>query len=361
MDIPIRQLNRELFLQARKTKTPLVGSFELTGRCNLSCRMCYVRREPNDHSAVHSELSAERWLEIGKQAAGEGLLYLLLTGGEPFLRPDFLKIYEGLRGLGLQLSINTNATLITPEIAKRLATLPPFSIGVTLYGASPETYGRACGDAGAFARTLRGIRLLREEGLPVNLRTTIIQQNWDDFEKIYAIAREMDLKFQLVDYVFANRIHAESDPFAVRLPPEGQEACLYRMVEMLAADGNPQLSSREGVHSEEDSPTGPFSCAAGSFSFAVSYSGNLCCCLMIDNPALPLEESEPFIGKWRKLVELCEKVPVCEECRCCSIRWHCTVCPAKRVGETGCFDKPAPYLCEIAKLTSIRTVGLKEA
>ena len=354
MDISIRELNNELFLQAWKTKTPLAGIFELTGRCNLSCLMCYVRRAPNDRNAIDTELSAERWIEIGKQAADEGLLYLLLTGGEPFLRPDFFSIYEGLRGLGLQISINTNATLITPEIARRLALMPPLSIGVTLYGASPETYGRISGVPEAFERTIQGIRLLREEGLPLKLRTTIIQQNRGDFEKIYALAHEMELKLQLVDYVFANRAHAKSDPFAVRLSPEDQEECLHWMIEMSTAETPPPQSIPTLPRMEEAQQTGGLSCAAGNFSFAVNYSGALCCCLMIDSPALALGPNETFIGQWKKLVKICEEIPACKECLICSIRRYCTVCPAKLAGETGYFDKSAPYLCEMAKLTYAR-------
>lgn len=356
MSISLQRFNAELFTKARKAKIPVTGTFELTGRCNLACLMCYVRRNPSDKAAISSELSAKQWLDIGRQAADEGLLYLLLTGGEPFLRPDFFDIYEGLHKLGLKISINTNATMITPEIACRLAASPPIAISVTLYGASPQTYGRICGDSGAYDRTIRGIELLCEQGLTVRLRTTIIRQNREDFNKLYETALRFGTKFQLVDYVFANRENSGTDPYAVRLSPTEQFACLRKLADMLAQD-NPNHTAAPDAPQKTKRDESAFSCAAGHFSFAVSYSGKLAACLMIDDLTLPLTEGASFKEQWRKLVELCSHVPVCGDCAACGDKKYCTVCPAKLKGETGFFDRKAPYLCDMARIAAESTAS----
>ena len=348
-----RSFNRELFLKARDRTAPVIGAFELTSRCNLSCRMCYVHAA-DDRNAKSTELSAKEWLEVGKQTAKEGMLYLLLTGGEPLLRPDFLEIYESLYKLGLQISLNTNATLITPEIADRLAVLPPLKVGVTLYGASPDIYERVCGNGDAFERTLRGIRLLNERGVAVSLRTTIIRQNKGDLEKIHAISRELGLRLKLVDYVFAEREYAGSDPFSVRLAPAEQDACLEQVIAL--SDLN-EIQQEKDAYTEsqaERTHEGAFTCAAGSFSFAVNCRGKLQACLMIDEPSAELKNPGEFKRQWENLVQLCSAVPVCEECVNCAKRKYCTVCPAKCKGETGFIYGKPEYLCEMAKLAASR-------
>lgn len=362
MEISQNQFNQEFLAIAREAKTPVAGVFELTGRCNLACSMCYVRKPAADRQAISAELTAEGWLQIGRQAAEAGMLYLLLTGGEVFLRPDFFEIYEGLSNLGLQISLNTNATLITPETARRLAALPPRQIAVTLYGASAATYAHVCGDGTAFERALRGARLLREQGLNVRIRTTIIRQNRADLEKIYALAQELGSTgspLRLVDYVFAGREQQETDPFAVRLPPREQRECTLFLRKLAGSQETPTAKAQDKKEQPEEpqmeKTAGPqssnaFQCAVGHYSFSINAGGRLNACLMLNEPGLPLTDG--FARGWEKLKKLCDAVPVCQECAACQIKQYCKVCPAKLKGETGFFDRKAPYLCEIAKLAA---------
>lgn len=106
------------------------GAFEITSRCNFNCSMCYVHNETQD------ALSAEQWLNLGSQARDAGLLFLLITGGEPLLREDFEKIYLGLQKLGFMISINTNGSLIKKYILlfkniRRFALMSLFTAAVT--------------------------------------------------------------------------------------------------------------------------------------------------------------------------------------------------------------------------------------
>ena len=76
-----------LFAKAGSRGVPLSGTFELTPRCNLDCRMCYIHRRENDAAALRGEASAAEWLALAEECCREGTLLLLLTGGEPLLRP----------------------------------------------------------------------------------------------------------------------------------------------------------------------------------------------------------------------------------------------------------------------------------
>ena len=107
----------------------------------------------------------------------EGCRWLLLTGGEPFLRPDFLDIYTNANKKGLLLTLFTNGTLLTPRSADLLAERRPFAIEITLYGATQQTYERITGIPGSYARCRRGIDLLLERNLPLKLKTMVMTLN----------------------------------------------------------------------------------------------------------------------------------------------------------------------------------------
>ena len=143
-----------------RLRQPVNGTFELTERCNLACRMCYVCQSSGDAARRTKELSAAAWLELARQAVDNGMVFLLLTGGEVFLRPDFFEIYTPLTRLGLILTLFTNGTLITEAVAERLAEAPPSRTEITLYGATAATYEAVTGVPGSYARCCAGIEAL---------------------------------------------------------------------------------------------------------------------------------------------------------------------------------------------------------
>ena len=110
-------ISKRLWDKAGKERIPLTGTFELLPMCNLSCKMCYVRKSWKEVQEKGGLLSAEYWLKVADEAVEQGLLYLLLTGGEPFMHGEFKKIMRGMLERGVQVSINTNGTLIDDEMA----------------------------------------------------------------------------------------------------------------------------------------------------------------------------------------------------------------------------------------------------
>jgi len=120
-------------------RTPLNGTIEVTRRCNLSCAHCYTNLPVGARKAKERELSTKEHSRLIDEMAESGCLWLLFTGGEIFVREDFLDIYSHAKERGLIVTLFTNGTLITPEIADYLAEWRPFSIEVTLYGRTRET------------------------------------------------------------------------------------------------------------------------------------------------------------------------------------------------------------------------------
>ena len=98
-------------MNKKSKRYPLNGTFELTGRCNLSCRMCLVRVNQNRIRELgFRERTTEEWIHMAEPAAEAGTLNLLLTGGEVLIRPDFCEIYEAIAKMGFLLTVYTNAT-----------------------------------------------------------------------------------------------------------------------------------------------------------------------------------------------------------------------------------------------------------
>lgn len=132
------RLSTYLHTKAAAKGVPVSGTFELTPRCNLACRMCYVRMSVAEERAAGCELTADEWLRIAEAARAKGMLFLLLTGGEPLVREDFRPLFTELKKMGFMISINSNASLINDDWLEFFAKEPPFRFNISLYGAQNE-------------------------------------------------------------------------------------------------------------------------------------------------------------------------------------------------------------------------------
>lgn len=333
---------------ARLKRTPLFGEFELTARCNLKCKMCYICRPENDTDARRKEWTASEWIGLAKKAHDAGMLYLLLTGGEVFIREDFKEIYEEIAGLGLIISLNTNATMITPKLARWLGRIPPNILTVTLYGASKETYKEVCGDESGYERTLRGIDLLMEEGIRVQVRTTIIRKNMADYMKMQELALSRGLELGIGNYVSPRREDLLMDPVKERLSPVE----FLRFLSGIGYDLSKACEddrSEQGIYlSRQEEAKSPFFCSCGKCDFWITWDGRMTPCALLGEPSVKVSPKH-FKDNWERFQSLCEKVPSCAQCKACGHRDSCMTCPARLKIETGSFHQPAPYLCAIAK------------
>ncbi len=177
-------VERMLIARAQQTRSPINGSLELLPLCNMNCDMCYVRLDRASMEAQGRLRTAEEWLAVGEQMQKAGVLFLLLTGGEPLLHPEFREIYLGLRKMGMVLTLNTNGTLIDEEWVEFFREYPPRRINITIYGSDNETYEKLCHFPNGYDRVTRGIRLLTEAGLMVKTAQSPVRKNAAHIDRI---------------------------------------------------------------------------------------------------------------------------------------------------------------------------------
>lgn len=346
------QIRRHLSRRCAARGIPVTGIFELTPRCNLRCKMCYVRLTPAQMAPIGQELTAEQWLSLAREAKSAGLVFLLLTGGEPTLRGDFPRLYRELAGMGFSISINTNATLLTAELRELWHELPPAMVNVTLYGTSREDYAALCGEPEAFDRVVGALRWLKEEGILIHLNTTIAPENSEKWLELERFAQDMELELRMTTYCFPPTRRSECGECASfsRLTPERAAELTVR--DMLFREGADYLRRRAATLSApplEDCAleTGELmQCAAGRSQFWMTWDGRMTPCGMLPEPAVrPLEQGFP--SAWEELRRQVAEIRLCPDCAACPERKTCMNCAAVIYTETGTFTGKPEYMCRM--------------
>lgn len=347
---------QRIFDRARQAGVPVNGSFELTPLCNMNCRMCYVRLDRKAMEAQGRLLTGAQWLAVGRQAAEAGTMFLLLTGGEPLLHPDFREIYLGLKAMGMVLTINTNGTLIDEEWADFFAAHRPRRINITLYGKDEKAYETLCRHPGGFEKVLRGVRLLRERGVDVKLAGSATPENGEDIPAMYQVARELDVPLHTDCYMMnARRERPEEFHYESRLAPEeAAEKNLTALRLSLGEDFYSQyrtqaLARVDGFQKPQEAPCA-ISCNGGLCSYTVNWQGHMRLCVVMTEPEVDLTR-EPFAKGWQAVHRAAEAIRFCRECSVCPRRHLCRVCAAACLLETGDYMGKPEYLCRYAQAT----------
>ena len=331
-------------------RIPLTGTIEVTRRCPLTCAHCYNNLPMADQGARRSELTYEEHCRILDEITEAGCLWLLYTGGEILARKDFLDIYTYAKRKGLIITLFTNGTLMSPRVADYLVQWPPFSIEITLYGRTRETYERLTGIPGSYQRCLHGIHLLRERGLPVKLKTVAVTMNkheiWDMKQ---FVEEELGLEFKF-DAMINPRIDCSQSPLAVRLRPQEiveldlQDPKRLAEWKRFAAQFNGPAHS--AGHGDE-----MYHCGGGINSFAIDPQGKMSICVLSHVDTYDLrtgsfrEAWESFLLKVRQ-----KKITRPTKCTGCEIKALCGMCPANGELENKDPESPVDFLCQVAHL-----------
>lgn len=360
---PASGLEKAIVYKATMTNTPISGAFELLPLCNLNCRMCYLRKSAALCKDYSSLLPFDFWMKIAEDLSKAGTLFLLLTGGEPFLYPEFDKLYLELRKMGFILTLNTNGTLITKEKAQFLAENQPRRVNVTLYGTSGKTYKKVTGSESAFEKTIEGIKNLLEVGIQVKMNVSLIPDNVDELEDFYRIAGELGIPLEVNSYMYpATRENgevyeglrldpikaAEADFLDRRLQVNDDEIWIALLKNMKECYANHLKAVDLKVNDTDSSEKEVLPCRAGNSSFWINWKGELTPCVFLDQGSANLNDMS-FSDGWAQIIEYRKKVFLPKKCSSCDMRKFCLICGAAAYHDgANLFEAPA-YLCEMTE------------
>ena len=176
--------------------------WNLVRRCNLTCQHCYSISTDVDFPG---ELSTGEVFTVMDDLKQFGVPVLILSGGEPLLRPDIFSVARRAKDMGFYVGLSTNGTLIGSHNIGELAAIGFDYLGVSLDGIE-QTHDRFRRKAGAFRASLDGIRLARDAGIKVGLRFTLTQDNAHDLPALLELMeREGIDKFYLSHLNYAGR------------------------------------------------------------------------------------------------------------------------------------------------------------
>ena len=346
-------VERMILARAKRTYTPANGSIELLPLCNMNCDMCYVRLSREEMERQGRLRTAEEWLEIGRQMKDAGVLFLLLTGGEPFLYPEFRRLYLGLRELGMIITINTNGTLIDEELAEFFGKNKPRRVNITLYGMDEETYANLCHYPGGYEKTLRGIRLLREQGVDVRIGGSIVRTNKGDLDKLLDLEAELGVPVRVDTYMMPATREREL-PYNIQSrlnPEEAAQARIHALKRVMEPELFPQYVRQSVEKADHPEPAeakpGHMTCMAGQCSFTINWQGEMRPCVILTEPAISVFEVG-FKAAWKYIVEETHKILLNEKCSTCHMRHLCRTCAASALLETGSYVGIPDYMCRYA-------------
>jgi len=364
MDAPIEVAKPQSYLafsaalqnKLAANRTPSNVTVEVTRRCPLECVHCYNNLPMGDAAARSGELTYDEHCRLLDELCDAGCLWLLYTGGEIFARHDFLDIYTYAKKKGFLITLFTNGTLITPRIADYLVEWRPFAIEITLYGASKETYENLTGIPGSYARCLRGIRLLRERGLPLSLKSVAISINKHEIGTMKALAEDLGLRFKF-DAMMTPRIDCSQSPLAVRLRP--WEIVKMDLEDPVRVAEWKQLAER-AAHLAENHERGDqvYHCGGGVNGLAVDPAGKMSICVLSHQDTYDWRRGNLYQG-WNHFLHDVRKRKITRVTKCtgCGIKDLCGMCPANGELENGDPEAPVDFLCHVAHLRA-KTMGI---
>lgn len=320
--------------EADEKSIPIEISIDLTHHCNFRCQHCYIP----DFSAPDL-LSTERVFSLLEELAEMGTLFLTLTGGEMFLRQDWFRIACRARDLGFRLRLFSNGSTITETIADQIRSLHA-AAEISLYSMDEEIFERITQRKGSFAKTIRGIELLREQNIELLLKIPMMVFNTSGFEKVFEYGRRIGAEVRADPRIVAKK---DGDLVTLQLNADTEALLPYYR------SGHTPCSVNESA----DDPRfdGPL-CAAGNRYANISSSGEVRACNSMPVVAGNVREQsfrEIWEGSdWLKQVRSIRRSDL-DTCNTCPKISYCGRCHAQALVEDGDIMGPSSSACSYAE------------
>ncbi len=333
-----------LAMKAQALEIPIEVLFEVTHRCNLPCKHCYLPDHEN-----HGELSLAEIESLFDDLARAGTVFLTLTGGEVLSRSDFLEILSAAKQRGFAPKILTNATMVTDEVAAHFVDAGVLDVSVSVYGASAEIHDSITDIPGAFVRTMAGIERMRKAGLHVIIKTPMLSLNGAAARDVHQMAMMMNMPCNF-DMTITPKNNGDPGPMALALA----QGTMTQLMSEAPFNEIFSVNAPEGP--------GPGPCNAGRAYCAIGPTGDVLPCIMM--PAvLGNVRDRSFHEIWHGH-EVLKQLRAIEfedlhECRSCDVKGSCTRCPGLAMhrgqGMDGC-DLSAKQVARARHAARLRVI-----
>ena len=307
---------RQVWETAYADMVPITGTFELTPRCNFNCRMCYVHLPESEIERYGRELTGAEWIRLAEEAKEAGTTWLCITGGEPLMHPDFETIWRELTRMGFFITLQTNASLVA-KYKKLFTECPPRQCKITLYGANDDVYRSVCRTEKGFTRADAGIQMFREKEIPVELVSTVINQNLDDVENIIRYVEQNRLPWiPNINVRTAGRgVDVDMEHLRIRLPE--------RKMTSESDDVDSPVAKRKFDPGRKPCTY----CKDYRIGYWIVWNGYMRFCSFMNGPDISVREKS-FEACWTELNERWSTLEWPQECRKCEYKESCARCAA---------------------------------
>ena len=316
---------------------PISGTFELTARCNFNCRMCYVHLKEEEIPRQGKELTAEEWIRAAGEAKEAGTTWLCVTGGEPLMHPEFVKIWKALSKMGFFITLQTNGALVDEKMLRVFEEYPPHGVKLTLYGSKDEIYEQVCGVKRGFTRVDRAIQELKKRKIPIELVSTIIKQNEGDIPRLAYYAARNGLPWINTVGVRPSARGADSMAREVAVTNSYTEEAFRRTLKRRVQE-HPMSLERKPCTMCKDYRLG----------YWITWNGDMRFCGFMNEPSIQVR-SMSFEEAWRSLLAYEDQLDWPEECKSCKAQEGCLRCAGILSSECGGPRQVSEEFCRKVK------------
>ena len=331
---------------AWEERIPLDVTFEVTHRCNLACRICYLA-----HGAPETELSLDGVRRILDKLARAGTLFLTVSGGEPLLRWDLSPILDHAVLQGFAVTLKTGGTRIDREAADRLAALGLQGVHVSLLAAEARTHDTLTRVPGSFEKSLRAIDLLGSRKVPVTVMSVITRESAAETVAIISLVKGLKAWSHTQSAVIFPANDGSFAPLEHRMTNDQLRSHFRTLAR------HPPLNSPPPAGPAPETPgsalPGSLSCGTGRTGLMITPSGMArpCISLMREIGDLNREEVRDIMHSPANESLLRELGPGNSPCTDCTRRIGCFRCPGLALLEHG---SPAAVPIESCRQTRIQ-------
>ncbi|HEV2618150.1 MAG TPA: radical SAM protein [Candidatus Acidoferrales bacterium] len=311
-------LMQEMAAKALRRGVPLSVQLDLTYRCNERCVHCYLDHED------HGELTTAEIKDSLDQMAEAGVFFLTVSGGEVLMRKDFFEILEYAAKKAFCIKLKTNALLIGPKEAERIREIGVMSVQVSIYSHRPEVHDAITKVPGSLLRSIRALRLLREQGLRVIIADVLMGQTVGDYPGVRALAQELGVACT-IDPTITPMMDGDRSILNLNMSPERLREVLHDQ-DLVGNVG--EFCAPPPAPDENALDSTP--CSAGHTACYVSPYGDVYPCVQFPLPTGNVRRTR-FLDIWRNSPEMNEvrsitlrDLPACSTCTHIA---SCTRCP----------------------------------